>query len=169
MHSRHRRHLRRTALEQWNEFHHFTCHLPLRHALFPDICLVGKQSLHNKLLQLVPVTRSILLSIDSHHITYLWSSPRHWRHPSHSRHRRNAWHLWRGRATLGLCLSGLHAGIEVRLVCTHEICFSLQAGGALQFFTLYAHRLALVLQLHALHFFLSTEVHLLLSFQHTYF
>ena len=155
---------------------HIACEIPVGHALFPDIGLLGELSLADKLLQLVPVEGSGLLPIDTYHIAYLWRSllhlhTRHLRSAAHSRHLRGSTHT-HSCAHLRLLAEGVdavvgsiveHAGTQVGLMGSQERLLRLQAAGTLHLLTLNAHSLTLVLKVHVLYLFLPAQLHLLLT------
>lgn len=68
---RHSRHLRSCALEQRGEFCYVASKFPLRHAVLPYVRLLGELTLLNELLQLVPVTRTILLTVYADEVLHL--------------------------------------------------------------------------------------------------
>ena len=68
------------AWEQRHKFLYLSCKCPLGHTLFPYVCLLCKLALLYKLLQLCPVIRTGLLTINRQHIAY------HWLHTAHLRH-----------------------------------------------------------------------------------
>ena len=126
----------------------------------------------NELLQLVPVTRTILLTVYADKVLHLrnGSLTRHLRRTTHARHLRNATHLT--HTTHRLLTEGIdavvhgvvqHTGIEIGLVSTHKGLLGLQTRGTLHLLTLNAHCLALILKVHALQFLLTAEVKFLLS------